>query len=557
MSEILGVKQKIIESLKQAAIEAQQSGKLPGVPLPEISIERPQKAEHGDYASSLPLKLARSTGLNPLVIAKSITSLISKSEEIADITVAPPGFINFTLSSGWLSSQVDRVIEQEKSYGNIEQGKGKKVQIEFVSANPTGPLHVGHGRGAVLGSTLANVLDAAGFKVQKEYYINDAGNQILSFYRSLYARYRQALGIDAEMPAEGYFGTYITDLAKEIVGENGDEFLKMSPEEAESKLGKLGLKKMQEQIKESLESLRVCYDNWFSESSLYENGQYDKVMSMLKESGYITEKESATWFVSTALGEDKDNVIVRSDGTATYFATDIAYHYNKFIERKFDMVIDIWGADHQGHVSRMEAVVGALGINPKQLKVIISQMITLKRDGELVKISKRSGDMISLTEVIDEVGADACRFFFLCRSANSQMDFDLELAKKESQDNPVYYVQYAYARISSILRLAEEKGINYKDGDVSLLTDESELSLIRRMMLLPEIIELIANTLEPHHLTYYAQDLATIFHSFYKQCRVVTDEADITMARLKLVSSARIVLEKTLSLMGMSAPEKM
>jgi arginyl-tRNA synthetase len=401
------------------------------------------------------------------------------------------------------------------------------------------------------------VLDAAGFKVQKEYYINDAGNQIISFYRSLYARYRQSFGIDAEMPAEGYFGAYVTDLAKEIIGEHGDEFLKMAPEEAEVKLGKLGLQKMQAVIKDSLEALGVSYDNWFSESSLYQNGQYDKVMSMLKQSGYIAEKESATWFVSTALGEDKDNVIIRSDGTVTYFGSDIAYHYNKFVERKFDKVIDIWGADHQGHVSRMEAVVGALGIDPKRLKVIISQMITLKRGGELVKLSKRSGDMISLTEVIDEVGVDACRFFFLCRSADSQMDFDLELAKKESQDNPVYYVQYAFARISSILRLAEEKGINYKDGDVSLLTDESELMLIRRMLLLPEIIELIANTLEPHHLTYYAQDLATIFHSFYKQCRVVTDEAEITMARLKLVASARIVLEKTLSLMGMSSPEKM
>ncbi len=557
MSEILVVKQRIIESIKRAATEAQQSDKLPAIPLPDVSIERPQKAGHGDYATSLPLKLARATGLNPLNIAKTIASFLSESDEIADVSVAPPGFINFRLSSVWLTKQVDSILNQNKSYGNIDHGNGKKVQIEFVSANPTGPLHIGHGRGAVLGSTLANVLDAAGFEVQKEYYINDGGNQIFSFYRSLYARYQQSLGIDTEMPAEGYFGTYITELAKELIDEHGDKFLKMAPEEAESQLGKLGLDKMLKLIKESLESLRVCYDSWFSESSLYDNGQYDKVMSMLKQSGYIADKESATWFVSTALGEDKDNVVIRSDGTATYFATDIAYHYNKFIERKFDKVIDIWGADHQGHVSRMEAVVGALGIDPKRLKVIISQMITLKRGGELVKLSKRSGDMISLSEVIDEVGVDACRFFFLCRSADSQMDFDLELAKKESQDNPVYYVQYAYARISSILRLAEEKGIKYDDGDVSLLKDEAELTLIRKMLLLPEIIELIANTLEPHHLTYYAQDLATVFHSFYKQCRVVTDEADMTKARLKLVASAKIVLDRTLYLMGMSAPEKM
>jgi len=557
LSEILAVKQRIIESIKQAVIEAQKAGKLPGVPLPEVSIEHPQKAEHGDYATSLPLKLARSTGLNPLNIAKIIASSLEKGAEIADVSVAPPGFINFTLSSDWLTEQVDSIRTKEQSYGNIDSGNGKKIQIEFVSANPTGPLHVGHGRGAVLGSALANVLDAAGFKVQKEYYVNDGGNQIISFYRSLYTRYQQSLGIDSEMPAEGYFGSYITDLAKDLIDEHGDKFLQMPPEEGESKLGKLGLDKMLAQIKDSLESLRVYFDSWFSESSLYEDGQYDKVMSLLKQSGYIAEKESAIWFVSTALGEDKDNVVIRSDGTATYFATDIAYHYNKFIEREFDKVIDIWGADHQGHVSRMEAVVGALGIDPKRLKVIISQMITLKRGGELVKLSKRSGDMISLSEVIEEVGVDACRFFFLCRSADSQMDFDLELAKKESQDNPVYYIQYAYARISSILRLAEEKGINYEDGDVSLLNDESELTLIRRMLLLPEIIEMISNTLEPHHLTYYAQDLATVFHSFYKQCRVVTDETEITKARLKLVASARIVLDRTLTLMGMSAPEKM
>ena len=557
MSEILAVKQGIIESIKKAATEAQQAGKLPSVPLPDISIERPQKAEHGDYASSLPLKLARATSLNPLNIAKSIVSFMPKSEEIAEVSVAPPGFINFRLSTGWLTKQVDNILEQQKSYGNITKGNGEQIQIEFVSANPTGPLHIGHGRGAVLGSTLANVLDAAGFKVQKEYYINDSGNQIVSFYRSLYSRYQQCLGIDTEMPAEGYFGSYVTDLARELIDEHGDEFLKMPRDEAESKLGKLGLEKMLLKIKESLEALRVNYDCWFSESSLYENGQYDKVMAMLKQSGYIAEKESATWFVSTALGEHKDNVVVRSDGTPTYFATDIAYHYNKFITRGFDTVIDIWGADHQGHVSRMEAVVGALGIDPKRLKVIISQMITLKRGGELVKLSKRSGDMISLAEVIEEVGVDACRFFFLCRSADSQMDFDMELAKKESQDNPVYYIQYAYARIASIFRLAEEKGIKYDDGDVSLLKEESELTLIRSMLQLPEIIEMIANTLEPHHLTYYAQELATIFHSFYKQCRVVTDDVDMTKARLKLVASAGIVLDKTLGLMGMSAPEKM
>jgi len=323
------------------------------------------------------------------------------------------------------------------------------------------------------------------------------------------------------------------------------------------RLGELGLKKMIKQIKQDLELLGVSFDVWFSERSLYDGGQYQKVMSVLRDGGYIGEKEGATWFVSTALGEEKDNVVVRSDGSPTYFASDIAYHYNKFLERKFDRVIDIWGADHQGHVSRMKAVIGALGIAPERLKVIISQMVTLRRGSELVKISKRSGDIITLREVVEEVGADACRFFFLSRSASSQMDFDLELAKKQSADNPVYYVQYAHARISSILRLAQDKGISWGDGDVLRLRSEPELTLIRKMLHLPEIVELVCQTLEPHHLAYYAQDLATVFHSFYKQCRVVSRNEALSKARLKLVEAARLILAETLHLMGMTAPEKM
>ena len=557
MSEILSVKQRLIESLRQATEQAQQSGKLPFVPLPEISVERPQNPEHGDYATSFPLKLARATGMNPLDIAKYVAESITPGAEIADLVVAPPGFINFTLGNDWLTSQVSTILASGDSYGNIDLRRGARVQIEFVSVNPTGPLHVGHGRGAVLGSTLANVLDAAGFTVEKEYYINDAGSQIDAFKRSLHARYRQALGVDAEMPSEGYFGNYMVYLAKEIKDEQKDRFLNLPQPEAESQLGQLGLNKMIGKIRQDLELLGVSFDVWFSEKSLYEKGQYEKVMSLLKQGGYLSEKEGATWFVSTALGEDKDNVIIRSDGSATYFANDIAYHYNKFIERGFDQVINIWGADHQGHVSRMKAVVSALGIDPERLWIIISQMVTLRRSGELVRISKRSGDIITLQEVVEEVGADACRFFFLSRSADSQMDFDLELAKRESQENPVYYVQYAHARIASILRLTQEKEIEFNDGDVSLLTSEPELTLIRKMLLLPEIVELVANTLEPHHFAHYAQDLATIFHSFYKQCRVVSQDTATTKARLKLVAAAKIVLSRTLHLMGMSAPETM
>jgi len=551
------VKQRLIELLTQAASEAQQLGKLPSIALPEVTVERPQNPEHGDYASSFPLKLARAVGVSPLTIADDIVGLMVPSPEIDSIAVAPPGFINFTLKSDWLTRQVDSILAAGDAYGNVDLGQGIRVQVEFVSVNPTGPLHVGHGRGAILGSTLANVLTADGYKVEKEYYINDAGNQVDAFYRSLYACYQRCLGIDAEMPSDGYFGSYVIDLAKEIMAEEGDRFLTLPRQEAISQLGQLGLKKIVNHIKSDLELLGVSFDVWFNERSLYDNGQYQTAMSLLRQAGYIREKEGATWFVSTALGEDKDNVVVRSDGSPTYFASDIAYHYNKFLERKFDRVINIWGADHQGHISRMKAVVGALGVNPERLTVIISQMVTLRRGRELVRVSKRSGDIITLREVLDEVGIDACRFFFLSRSADSQMDFDLELAKRESADNPVYYVQYAHARIASILRLAQQRGINYEDGDVSLLSSEPELTLVRKMLLLPEIVEIVAHTLEPHHLTYYAQDLATVFHSFYKQCRVISRNEALTKARLKLVEAAKVVLAKALHLMGMTAPEKM
>ncbi len=551
------LKQKLIELLTRAVIEAQQLGKLPSVTLPAVVVEHPQNSEHGDYASSLPLKLARATGISPLTIANDMVSLIASTPEIEHVVVAPPGFINFTLKSGWLTSQVSSILKAGDSYGNIELSQGSRVQIEFVSVNPTGPLHVGHGRGAILGSVLANVLTVAGYKVETEYYINDTGNQIDVFSRSLYARYQQCLGIEAEIPSDGYLGNYMIDLAKEIAAEGEDRFRTLPEMEASSQIGQLGLEKIISQIKTDLELLGVSFDVWFSERSLYDSGQYQIAMSLLQQGGYISEKEGATWFVSTALGEDKDNVVIRSDGSPTYFATDIAYHYDKFLKRKFDMVINIWGADHLGHVSRMKAVVGALGINPEQLKIIISQMVTLRRGGELVRISKRSGDIITLRELVEEVGADACRFFFLSRTADSQMDFDLELAKKQSADNPVYYVQYAHARIASILHLARQRGIDYGDGDVSLLTTEPELTLIRKTLLLPEMIELIARTLEPHHLTYYAQDLATVFHSFYKQCRVISQNEALTKARLKLVEAAKIVLSRTLHLMGMTAPEKM
>jgi arginyl-tRNA synthetase len=548
------LKQTITELLAKAIAKAQQEGKLPAISLPEIVIERPQNPEHGDYASSISLKLARAAGTNPLNIAKEIAGYVQTSPEIENVTVAAPGFINFTLKNEWMTQQVNEILAAGKAYGNISLGNDKLIQIEFVSVNPTGPLHVGHGRGAVLGSTLANVLASAGYRIVKEYYINDAGNQMDLFRRSLYASYQKSIGKDVEIPADGYHGEYIATASTEIA--RIEEFEKLPEGKKESYMGEHGLDMMLEVIRTDLEKLGVTFDVWFHETDLF-TGTYDKVIDILEKKGYLVQKEGATWFVATALGEDKDNVVIRTDGMPTYFATDIAYHYNKFIERKFDRVINIWGADHAGHVSRMRAAVEALGIDPERLTVIISQMVTLRRGGEVVKISKRSGDIITLRELIDEVGADACRFFFLARTADSQMDFDLELAKKQSADNPVYYIQYAHARIASILRVAQERGVVSNNGDVSLLTDASELTLIRKMLLLPEIVETIANTLEPHHLTYYAQDLATAFHAFYKNCRVITSDKDMTGARLKLVKAAKLVLGRTLNLMGMNAPEKM
>jgi arginyl-tRNA synthetase len=551
------LRRKLAGALEQAATQAQQQGLLAFTALPEVFIEHPQNPEHGDYASSLPLKLARATEMAPLAIAEQIIELMPPLTEVAKVVAAPPGFINFTLSGDWLTKQVEAILDAGDSYGNIDLEDSKSIQVEFVSVNPTGPLHVGHGRGAVLGSTLANVLGAAGHAVQKEYYINDAGSQLDAFKRSLYARYQQCLGVDAEMPSDGYMGNYMVDVANEIIGTEGDRFLALPEDVATQELGEIGIGKIMDKIRHDLELLGLEFDVWFSEQSLYPGGQYEKAMKLLGDGGYMTEKENATWFVSSALGEDKDNVLVRSDGSPTYFASDIAYHFNKFLERHFDTVIDIWGADHQGHVSRMKAVVNALGVNPERLKIIICQLVTLRRGQEIVRVSKRSGDVITLSEVIDEVGTDACRFFFLSRSADAQMDFDLELARKQSADNPVYYVQYAHARIAGILRLTEERGIDYSQGDVSLLTSEPELTLIRRLILLPEMVETVARSLEPHHLPYYAQDLATAFHSFYKQRRVVSRNETLTSARLKLVRAAQIVLARALHLMGMTAPESM
>lgn len=552
------LKQEICILLEQTLKTAQEQGKIPRITLPEINVEHPKNKSRGDYASNLPIRLARDTGVKPLELAKIIAELIPRGDMLQKVEVAPPGFINFIISDKWLTGQVDAILKHGTEYGCPNIGQGRKIQVEFVSANPTGPLHVGHGRGAVLGSTLANALSVCGYTVEKEYYINDAGTQMQAFYESLYARYLELFGKEAQIPENGYHGSYMVDLAKEIYAERGEEFLKLTPEEAVIILGSLGKEKVISSIRNDLNLLKVSFDVWFSEKSLYQNGQYQKVMAILEQKGAILKKEGAIWFSSPDNKEDKDNVLVRSTGVPTYFASDCAYHYNKFVERGFDNVINIWGADHHGHIPRLKNVLSILDINPDRLHVMTTQMVTLIRNGIEVKLSKRSGEMITLREIIDEVGADACRFFFLSRASSSQMDFDLELAKQQSMDNPVYYIQYAYARIASIFRMAAENNIDYHDGNISLLTTEPELTLIKRMIQLPEILELVTRNIEPHHLPHYAQELATAFHSFYKQCRVISEEdKNLTMARLKLVEAARIILAKTLDIMGISSPEKM
>ena len=551
---------RVRDLLTDALRTAQAEGRLPDVAVDEVTVERPQNPEHGDFATSTPLKLARAMRRNPFDIAEAIASSTETGGILASAEAARPGFVNIRLNPAWLAEQVDAIRQAGDSYGSVDDGAGTRVQVEFVSVNPTGPLHVGHGRGAVFGSALASVLEAAGYDVQREYYINDAGNQMDKFNQSVYARYVQACGGEAEVPEDGYSGDYLVDLAGELREEFGGKYLEMDEGRAVSEIGKIGMRRMIDAIREDMERLEVRYDEWFSERSLYESGRFETAMAMLDEKDLTVERDGAKWFAATKLGDDKDKVLIRQTGAPTYFASDVAYHYDKFLVRGFDRVINIWGADHQGQVPFMQQLADVLGVSRESLVLLIYQLVTLKSGGEAVRFSKRAGQIVTLRELVDEVGADACRFFFLQRAPDSQMEFDIELAKEQSDKNPVYYIQYAHARIASILRLAGDRGIDYADGDTSLLTHEAELSLVRAMLRLPELVSMMARNLEPHHLTYYSMDLATGFHNFYQQCRVVSSDeadADITQARLKLCDATRTVLARCLTLMGMTAPEAM
>lgn len=555
--------EQLVETAARSAVAA---GDLPDVAIPGAALERPKDPANGDFASTLPLRLARAAMKAPIDVARAIANHIPTDPAIEEPAVAPPGFINFRLSTSFLQQQVEHVIRVGPAFGDIRIGAGKKAQVEFVSANPTGPLHVGNGRGAAIGDALASALQAAGYEVEREYYVNDAGTQTDYFAETLYARYQQLLGRNVDIPKDGYPGEYMVELARMVKDEVGDRFLVAEGEPMPAALGALGIELMVRNIRATLERFGVRYDRWYSEKSLYDpGGPYDTAMQVLREKGMLVEREGALWFTSSELGEDKDNVVVRSDGRPTYYASDIAYHWDKFVRRGFDLVIDVWGADHHGHVSRLKTATGAVGGDPNALHVLLYQLVFLNRGGEAVKIAKRSGEFVTLDELIDDVGADAARFFFLLRSPGAQMDFDLDLAKKQSSDNPVFYVQYAHARLCSILERAREQGLTPDAGDVSKLTHPAELALIREMMRLTDVIELVATSFEPQQLPHYAMSLATAFHAFndaFKQAndpslKVITGDVEMSRARLRLVLAARIALARVLELMGMTAPEKM
>jgi arginyl-tRNA synthetase len=574
------IRDQIAEVIYNAARKAQRKGSLPRTDIPEVVVERPRREEHGDYAISLPLKMiadvnralkeAEKPTLSPMEVGQRIVHRMDPVDFIGQVEVAPPGFINITLDSSWLVRQVEGILEAGETFGSVDlpaitAGKpgshGRRVQVEFGSANPTGPMHVGFGRNLVLGDSIANILEAAGYDVQREYYVNDAGTQMEKLGESLYVRYCQLLDQDAgEIPEGGYHGQYVIEWAAKIVGKEGDRYLSKPRQEAIEQMRDLAYNMAMEDIRQDCARMNIFYDNWFSEKSLYKEGLFDQVMSILRQGEHLFMAEGAVWFNATALGGNKDEVIIRSNGEPGYFVSDIVYHYDKFVLRGFDWVIDVWGADHQGHVPRMKAMMKALGMDPERLTLYIYQMVTLLEKGEQIRLSKRAGTQVDLRDLMNDIGPDAVRYFLLARAAESQMDLDLDLAREQSDENPVYYVQYGHARIASILRYAEEQGQTDAGADISLLGHPSEQALIRKMLELPEVVLLAAENLAPHHLPHYAQELAAAFHAFYRDCRVVSSDpadAELTKARLRLAKAAKLVLARTLKVMGVSAPEKM
>jgi arginyl-tRNA synthetase len=547
------VKEAIADAIVNAGIVAPEE-------VPDIVLEVPRDKAHGDLATNAAMQLTKIAKRNPRQIAEAIIEHLDTSRaSIEKAEIAGPGFINFTLSKNYLYPIISLVNEQGDDYGRINIGQGQKVEMEFVSANPTGSLHLGHARGAAVGDALCNVLDYAGYQVTREYYINDAGNQVVNLCKSIEARYLQELGQEAEMPEDGYHGEDIKGFAKELVAEKGDSLLEMSPSERAAFFRTYGLNKELDKIKRDLGLFRVNFDIWFSETSLYENGEVLRSLDELRDRGEVYEQEGATWLQTTKYGDDKDRVLIKNDGTYTYLTPDIAYHSDKY-GRGYDKMINIWGADHHGYIPRMKAAMSALGNDPEKLVVLIAQMVSLFQNGEKVKMSKRTGKAVTMEDLMEEVGIDAIRYFFTMRSMDSHLDFDMDLAISTSNENPVFYVQYAHARICSIFRQAEEQGISipdYAEIDFSKLTAVHEYDLLRKIGELPAEIAVAAEGYAPHRLIRYVYELAAMFHSYYKAERVITEDAAQTVARLALLGAARTTIANVLRLVGVSAPDRM
>lgn len=526
--------------------------------VPAIMLETPKSKENGDYATNIAMQLTKLAKKPPRAIAEAILEKLDKTDtSIESIDIAGPGFMNIVLKKDYLDDVVKTVIDQSATYGRNDSGKNEKIQVEFVSANPTGDLHLGHARGASLGDSLCNILDFAGYDVSREYYINDAGKQVENLAYSLEARYFEELGLEKKMPEDGYQGPDIIQIAKQLVEENGDKFVHVTDEERYTFFREYGLKIELGKLQQDLADFRVPFDVWFSETSLYKDGKIDVALNKLRENGHVFEEEGATWFRSTEFGDDKDRVLIKNDGSYTYLMPDIAYHEDK-LNRGFDKLINIWGADHHGYIPRMKAAIQALGYDRETLEVEVAQMVQLYKDGEKFKMSKRTGKAVTLRELVELVGLDAARYFFAMRSGDAQMDFDLDLAVSKSNENPVYYAQYAHARISSILRAAEEKGVSASVANVSLLKAEKEIDLIKKIGDFPQLVSDAARLRAPHRITTYIQELASTFHSFYNAEKVLDDEnRELSEARLALITAARTTIANALKLVGVAAPERM
>lgn len=551
--------EQVQQSIKAAlAAAVEKAGLVEAGTALNIHLETPKDKSNGDYATNIAMQLTKLAKKPPRAIAESILeNLDTAGTDIEKIDIAGPGFMNITVRKDFLTNVVKAVLEQGEQYGRSNAGQGEKVQVEFVSANPTGDLHLGHARGASVGDSLCNVLDAAGYAVSREYYINDAGNQVNNLAYSLEARYRQALGQDAEMPEDGYYGQDIVDIASKLTTEFGAAILDKSDEERFKFFRAHGLKLELEKLKNDLENFRVKFDVWYSETSLYENGKINVALDKLRANGHIFEQDGATWFRSTTFGDDKDRVLIKSDGSFTYLTPDIAYHEDK-LQRGFDKLINIWGADHHGYIPRMKAAIEALGYNRETLEVDIIQMVQLYKDGEKFKMSKRTGNAVTMRELVEEVGLDAVRYFFAKSAGDSHMDFDLDLAVSQSNENPVYYAQYAHARISSILRSATEQGFTASTENLQVLTAEKDIDVMKKIGAFPQIIAEAAKHRTPHRIANYIQETAAVFHSFYGAEKVINaDDKTLTEARLALITAVRTTIANALRLIGVSAPEKM